>query len=364
MTQALILVGGQGTRLRPLTCNLPKPMVPVLNLPFLEHVIHNLKVHKITDIILAQHYLAESIEKYFGNGSDFGVKLTYVMEDAPRGTAGAIKNVEKYIKGTFFVLNGDIFANRNFTDMMKMHRRNHARATIALTPVEDPTIYGVVETDTAKRVSRFLEKPKKEEVTTNLINAGTYVLEPEVLARIAPEVKVSIERETFPAMLADGEPVYAYAAYDYWMDTGTTEKYLQLHRDLLEGKCAGYSFANGLIAGESARIDKSVKVTGKAIAGIGCVIEEDVTFEGSVVIGDGCTIKRGTRISDSVIWHNVEIGQKTMIQRCAIANDCKIGDDNQLTNVIIGDHLQVPLKANLNPGTRLFPEGHGEIITS
>ena len=362
MTQAVILVGGQGTRLRPLTCNLPKPMVPVLNLPFLEHVIHNLKMHKITDIILAQHYLAESIEKYFGNGSDFGVKLTYILEESPRGTAGAIKNVEKYIKGTFFVLNGDIFANRNFTDMMKIHRRNHAQATIALTPVEDPTIYGVVETDSTKRVSRFLEKPKKEEVTTNLINAGTYVLEPGVLARIAPEVKVSIERETFPAMLADGEPVYAYAAYNYWMDTGTTEKYLQLHRDLLAGKVEGYEFEDGLIAGQSARIGKSVKVTGKTIAGINCVIEDDVTFEGPVVIGDGCTIRRGTRITDSVIWDNVEVGGNATIQSCAIANDCKIGDDNRLINVIIGDHLLVPRKANLTPGARLFPEGHGEII--
>jgi len=360
MTQAVILVGGQGTRLRPLTCNLPKPMVPVLNLPFLEHVIHNLKAHKITDIIMAQHYLAESIENYFGNGNDFGVKLTYVMEDNPRGTAGAIKNVEKYIKGTFFVLNGDIFANRNFTDMLKMHRRNHASATIALTPVDDPTIYGVVEIDANKRVTRFLEKPKKEEITTNLINAGTYVLEPEVLKRIAPGIKVSIERETYPQMLSDREPVYAYAAYDYWMDTGTTEKYLQLHHDLLAGKCEGYKFDDGLIAGETSRIDKDVKINGKVIVGINCIIEAGVELIGPLVIGDNCSIRRGTIIADSVIWRNATLGHDVEIQRSAIANDCNIGENNHLTDVVIGDHIKIIPSANLPAGSRLYPEGYHE----
>lgn len=164
--KAVILVGGQGTRLRPLTYNTPKSMVPVLNVPFLEHVIRNLKEHNITEIIMAQHHLAESMQNYFGDGSKFGVELHYVIEDFPRGSAGAVKNAEKYLKSTFLVLNGDIFHNRNFTDMLAFHHRNNAKVTLDLAPVEDPTIYGMVDMDERGRVKRFLEKPKREEVTT------------------------------------------------------------------------------------------------------------------------------------------------------------------------------------------------------
>ena len=199
--KAVILVGGQGTRLRPLTYNTPKPMVPVLNVPFLEHVIRNLKEHNVTEIVMAQHYLAASMKDYFGNGSKLGVKLYYVMEESPLGTAGAVKNVEDFLDSTFFVLNGDIFHNRDFTGMLKFHRRHRAKATIVLSPVDDPTMYGVIETDKRNKVKRFLEKPKPEEVTTNMINAGTYVLEPEVLQRIPPDTRFTFEHEVFPQML-------------------------------------------------------------------------------------------------------------------------------------------------------------------
>ncbi|MDD5189882.1 MAG: NDP-sugar synthase [Dehalococcoidales bacterium] len=357
MTQAVILVGGQGTRLRPLTCNLPKPMVPVLTLPFLEHVIRNLKEHKITDIILAQHYLAESIHTYFGDGSKFGVKLTYVMEESPRGTAGAIKNVEQYLKGTFFVLNGDIFANRNFTDMLKTHRKNKAKATIALTPVEDPTIYGVVETAADNRVKRFLEKPKKEEVTTNYINAGTYILSRDILAKIQAGAKVSIERETFPQLLAEGAPVYGYPSTDYWMDTGTTEKYMQLHRDLLAGKCEGYRFADDLMAGVKIKIHNSVVGTGKVIVGNNCFIAAGVVLNGPVVIGNNCAISTDTVISDTVIWDNTEVGSSANLRSCVIANDCLIPDNMSLNGVIMGDHIKPKPGGKIAAGARLFPAG-------
>ncbi|MDP2919537.1 MAG: NDP-sugar synthase, partial [Dehalococcoidia bacterium] len=290
MLKAVILVGGQGTRLRPLTCNTPKSMVPVLNIPFLEHVIWNLKAHGINDIILAQHHLAASMVQYFGDGTHLGVRLTYVMEDAPRGTAGAVKNAEKHLDGTFFVLNGDIFHDRDFTAMLDFHTQRRSKATIVLTPVDDPTVYGVVETDSQGRVKRFLEKPKREEVTTNMINAGTYVLEPDVMVRVPPARKFSFERELFPGLLDSGEPVYAYSSQNYWMDTGTPEKYLQLHRDLLDGRCDGYKLDRQVIAGKDRRIHPSVRMSGRVIIGEGCVAEKDAKLNGPLVIGAQCRI--------------------------------------------------------------------------
>ena len=355
--KALILVGGQGTRLRPLTCNTPKSMVPVLNMPFLEHVVRNLKAHRITDIIFAQHHLAKPMSDYFGDGSKLGVNLTYVMEDSPRGTAGAVKNAERYLDSTFFVLNGDIFHNRDFTDFLKEHRKNRAKATIVLSPVEDPSIYGVVETDKAGRVLRFIEKPKREEAPSNWINAGTYVIEPDVLARIPPGIKYSFERELFPAMLDDGLPVYAYRAKNYWMDTGTPEKYLQLHRDLLAGKCDGYEFDRDLIMGDNCRIHPTAKMTGRIMMGDGCAIEPGVVLTGPLVMGARCRVGRGVAVAHSVLWDRVTVGPRATVRGCAIANDCTIGAEAELKDAVLGDHIFIEPGRKPEPGTRFFPEG-------
>lgn len=239
--KAVILVGGEATRLLPLTCNTPKAMVPVLNIPFLEHVIRYLSKHQIKDIILAQGYLAQPIEDYLGDGSQLGVKLNYVVEDTPLGTAGAVKNAERYLDETFLMLNGDIFTDLDITAMIDLHQERKAKATIALTPVDDPTSYGLIETDAEGRITRFLEKPKRSQVTTNTINAGTYTLEPEILAQMPPQTKISIEREVFPLLLEQGKPVYAYPSSAYWIDMGTPEKYFRLHRDLLSGESSQYT---------------------------------------------------------------------------------------------------------------------------
>ena len=353
--KAVILVGGEGTRLRPLTYHTPKPMVPVLNVPFLEHVIRNLKQHNITEIVMAQHYLAASMRDYFGNGSKLGVNLYYVMEESPLGTAGAVKNLADFLDGTFFVLNGDIFHNRDFTTMLKFHRRHRAKATIVLSPVEDPTIYGVVETDKRGRVVRFTEKPKPEEVKTNMINAGTYVLEPDVLQRIPPDTKFTFEREVFPQMLADGLSVYAYPTDNYWMDTGTPEKYLQLHRDLLNGKHDGYSFAKDVMIGEKCSIHPTVKFKGKVIIGDDCKIEKGVKLTGPVVIGPNSTLHEDAKITDSVFWHNTVIGQRAVIKSSILADNCKIGDDCQLIDTVLGDHVTVSSGLKLKKGSRIMP---------
>jgi len=353
--KAVILVGGEGTRLRPLTYHTPKPMVPVLNLPFLEHVIRNLKEHNITEIVMAQFYLPVSMREYFGDGSRIGVKLYYVMEESPLGSAGAVKNVEGFLDSTFFVLNGDIFHNRDFTAILKFHRRHHAKATVVLSPVDDPTRYGVVETDKRHKVKRFLEKPKAEEVTTNMINAGTWVVEPEILQRIPPDTKVSFERDVFPQMLADGIPFYAYPTDNYWMDTGTPENYLQLHRDLLSGKHEGYSFEEDVIKGKRCRIDPSVKFKGKVIIGDNCKVGSGAKLTGPVVIGPNCKIGEGTTIRDSVLWHDTVIGKNAIVKSSILADNCKIGDGSALTEVVLGDHVNVTDGVKLTKGSRIMP---------
>jgi mannose-1-phosphate guanylyltransferase len=354
--KAVILVGGQGTRLRPLTCNTQKSMVPVLNVPFLEHVIRNLKAHNITDIILAQHHLAASMVQYFNDGSRFGVNLTYVMEDFPRGSAGAIKNAERYLNDTFFVLNGDIFHNRNFTDMLAFHRNHNAIATIDLAPIEDPTIYGMVDTEADGRVKRFIEKPKREEISTNLINAGTWIFEPEVLKLIPPDIKYSFEREVFPVMIHDNMPLFAYTSYRYWMDIGTPEKYLQLHRDLLNNKCDGYTFTREVLIAENCQIHSAAKLSGRIMIGSGCTVEAGAQLSGSLVIGAGCNIGQKAQVKDSVLWDNVRIDENAMLHSCAIANDCQIGREVHLEDGVLGDHITLLEGSSPEKGARFFPE--------
>jgi mannose-1-phosphate guanylyltransferase len=353
--KAVILVGGQGTRLRPLTYNTPKPMVPVLNLPFLEHVIRNLQAHNVTEIVMAQHYLAASMKEYFGNGSRLGVKLYYVMEDSPLGTAGAIKNVEGFLDSTFFVLNGDIFHNRDFTALLKFHRRHRAKATLVLSPVEDPTIYGVVETDKRGRVTSFVEKPKKEDVTTNMINAGTYVLEPDVLQRIPVDTKFSFEREVFPQMVTEGLPVYAYPTDNYWMDTGTPEKYLQLHRDLLSGKCDGCNLEADITLGKNCKINPSAKIKGKVVIGDNCKIGSGVKLTGPVVLGANCVVGADTAVKDSVVWHDTVIGAGATIKSSVLADNCKIGYGCSLNDAVLGDHVTIKDGVKLKKGSRIKP---------
>jgi mannose-1-phosphate guanylyltransferase len=353
--KAVILVGGEGTRLRPLTYHTPKPMVPVLNLPFLEHVIRNLKEHNITEIVMAQFYLPASMREYFGDGSKFGVKLYYVMEEKPLGSAGAVKNVEDFLDGTFFVLNGDIIHNRDFTAILKFHRRHRAKVTIVLTPVADPTQYGVVETDTNNRVKRFLEKPKAEEVTTNMINAGTWVVEPEILQRIPPDTKCSFERDVFPQMLADKVPFYAYVTDNYWMDTGTPENYIQLHRDILNGKHEGYAVDEEVMIGKRCRIDASAKFKGKVVIGDNCKVGKGVKFTGPVIIGPNCRIGENTTITDSVLWHDDDIGNNVKIKSSILADNCKIGDESILNAAVLGDHVTVIDGINLKKGSRVMP---------
>ncbi len=352
--KAVILVGGKATRLQPLTSRLPKALVPVLNTPFLEHVVRHLRRHQIDEIIMSLGNLAEPIQTYFGDGSLFGVKMRYALESSPLGTAGGIKNAEKFLDGPFLALNGDVFTDLDITALVDFHRRNKAVATIALTAVENTSAYGVIETDASGKVSLFHEKPAPGEITGNLINAGTYVLEPEILAAIRPAVEVSIERDVFPLLLNRG--LYALNSSAYWLDIGTPEKYLQVQRDLLTGKCSEYDPSGFRTApiGAGAQIHPSAQITGPVIVGANSSIGPDARLFGPVVIGPGCTVMEDSLIAGSVVWPETRIGPRVSVRNSIIADHCRLDADSIVDESVLGCNVTVCQGHRLTPGSRVL----------
>ena len=349
--RAVILVGGEGTRLLPLTCNTPKAMVPILNQPFLAHVINYLKRYDIDDIILAMCYLPEPIENHFGDGSEFGVRLTYVVEDSPLGTAGAVRNVADRLDDTFFVLNGDVFTEIDLSAMIELHRQKGAKATIALTSVENPTIYGVVEADADGRVERFLEKPGWDEVTTNLINAGIYILEPEVLNYIPPHTYNMFEHQLFPLLLQRGEAIYSYPSNSYWIDIGTPAKYLKLHHDLLLGKGE-----KGFLGEGKPSTHHTAQISGPVIADRDCTINPRAQLIGPTILGQGCRVGEGTVVEGVVMWHNVCLGSRVRLRNCVVAANCFIGDNCWIEEgCVLGDNVIIGNDNRLAHGTKVWP---------
>lgn len=350
--KAVILAGGEATRLRPLTCNVPKIMVPILNRPFLEHLIGYLKSHNVVDIILATGKSSEQLQDYFGDGSNFGVRIAYSVEDFPLGTAGAVKNAEKFLDDPFIVFNGDIFTDIDLTSMLRFHRERNASISIALTLVDDPTAYGVVETDASGKVKRFVEKPKFDEVTTNMINAGIYILEPEILDYIAPGVFFMFERDVFPPFLQKGQAVYGYPTQDYWIDIGTSEKYLRLNCDLLRRRVGN----KGVEFEGEVSVHTSAKIEGPAMVGEGCFIGKDSVVKGPVILGAQCQIGEGAMVGEAILWRDCKVGKKARLRNCLVASRCRIGEESELLDgCILGNDVIVGRGNRLSKGIRIWP---------
>ncbi|MDD5647594.1 MAG: NDP-sugar synthase [Dehalococcoidia bacterium] len=329
--KAIILVGGEGTRLRPLTYSVVKPMVPVANRPFIEHVICKLALHGIDEIVLAMGYKPDSIYAYFKDGEGLDVKLTYSLEEKPLGTAGAIKNASGHIKESVFVLNGDCFSDLDYSDMHRQHLRNKAKATIALTHVEDPTRFGVVETDESGRVLRFIEKPKWEDVTSHWINAGVYILEPDVLDYIPDNQFYMFENGVFPRLLENGAPFYAYHNRAYWIDMGTPEQYHRINSDLLLGNCSSpLHAARDLIISEGCEVHPSASLTGPVMLAEGCSVGAGARITGPAVIGRGCRIAGGAVIENSLLWEDITVAEDAIIINSIIASGAKINKGQRL----------------------------------
>jgi len=339
--KAILLAGGKGTRLRPLTIHTPKPIVPIFNRPFLHYQIDLLKqVPEIDEVILSLNYQPRRIEEIFGDGLEVGIKIRYVVEPAPLGTAGAIKYAGDNLTESVVVFNGDVLTQIDLAAVLRLHRERQARATIVLTPVENPTAYGLVDTDAEGNIRRFLEKPSEDEITTNNINAGIYVLEPDTFDRIPSDVAWSIERSYFPSLVERGETFVAYIYNGYWTDIGTPEKYAQVHRDIMDGTFQAPPFAGkqGLVATDGAKIDEGVTLHGPCFVDEGAVVKAGAKIGPYSVIGRQCHLEEGAHVDGAILWANSWIGRDAHVKDAILGRNCHVGRSvNVLPERILGD---------------------------
>ena len=325
--KALFLAGGMGTRLKPLTDEIPKSMVPIMNRPLLERSMENLRKCGINQIVISTCHKSEYIEDYFGNGSKFGLKIEYIREDVPLGTGGAIKKTGHLYDGTFLVFNADIICSMDFMALVKLHKSKSAAVTIAVTEVKNPTAYGVIEYDKNGYAVSFTEKPEADKSKSNFINAGVYVFEPEVLSEIPEGRPVSVERETFPALLQKGHKVAIFNGCKYWMDIGTPENYLQTHVDIMAGDylISGVNFNNhGILKDGKSNIDPAAVINGPVYIGNNVKIGAYATVGPNAVIGDGVCVNTGSSVINSVIWNNVDIERYVKMESTVAAQGFKV----------------------------------------
>lgn len=313
--QALILAGGKGTRLRPLTMHTPKPIVPIANKPFLLYQLELLKRADVRDVILSLSYQPQKIEDKIGDGTDYNVRVSYAVEASPLGTAGAYRNAASMISETTVVFNGDVLTDIDMNEVIRGHRERQAAATIVLAPVPNPTAYGLVETDKDGRVRRFLEKPKPEEVTCDTINAGIYILEPRVLDYVPEGEPFMFEYGVFPKLLEHNEPFYSYVWRGYWRDIGTASSYLQANLDVIAGR---------------------VELLPPTPNQRGEKFDESAEVEPPAVVDPGCTLKAGVRIVNSVISRNCYIEERARIENCVIRAGTRIGAGSSIRGAVIG----------------------------
>ncbi|MEO6857049.1 MAG: NDP-sugar synthase [Solirubrobacteraceae bacterium] len=347
--QALILAGGEGTRLRPLTSNTPKPVVPLVDRPFINYMLEWLRGHGVTEAILSCGFMADGVRRVLGDGSALGISLRYVEEPKPLGTGGALKFAEDLLEERFFMLNGDVLTDIDLTAQLRQHEATGARATLALIAVDDPSAYGLVRRDEDTSVTEFVEKPREDEIDTNLVNAGAYILERDVLADMPPAGrKVSIEREVFPHLVGQG--LFGYEASAYWLDIGTPERYLQGTFDILAGDVQTeigrrLAEAGGVLAeadvdgtvhapvliGAGSSVAQGAIIGGRTVLGRDVVVRERAHVDSSVIL-DGCEIGAGARISGAILGPGVKIGERCHIDgRVVIGADVSVGAGNRLT---------------------------------
>jgi NDP-sugar pyrophosphorylase family protein len=348
--RAILLAGGKGTRLRPLTLHTPKPIVPIFDRPFLRYQIDLLKqVPEIDEIVLSLNYQPRRIEEVFGDGSDLGIHLRYVVEPTPLGTGGAIKFAAGESSEPLVVFNGDVFTSVDLPAVIKLHRERRAKATIVLTPVEDPSAYGLVETDAAGNVKAFLEKPGKGQAKVNTINAGIYVLEPDTLERIPRDTNFSIERGYFPSLVENHETFVAEVYRGYWIDIGTPEKYRQAHRDIMDGRFTAPPFAG--MAGQAvispeARVEEGATIEGPCFIDAGAVVKAGARIGRYSVIGKHCHIAEGAVVEGAILWPNTWVDREARIGAAMTGRHCHVG-----RNVVVKDDVMLGDKSVLTDFT-------------
>jgi len=364
--KAVIMAGGFGTRMRPLTYNIPKPMVPIANRPIMEHIVTLLKKHGFEEMLSILYYQPEIIENYFGDGSDFGVRMGYIRAEEDLGTAGSVRNAHIHLPDffdeTFIIISGDLLTDFDLTGIVQFHKDKGAKVTLALTRVDDPRPYGVVITDEEGRITRFLEKPTWGEVFSDTINTGIYVLEPEVMEYIPPETEFDFSNDLFPLLMERGEPLFGFVAEGYWRDIGDLESYLQAHKDVLSGKVEieisgerQKTIGRDIWIGEGTKVSRKAELEGAVVIGRNCRIDDGVYIRNSV-IGDNCIVEEDARIVDSVIWDNVYIGSMAELRENIIGSRTIIKHKAFIDlRAVISDNCVVGAGSRIRANLKLWP---------
>jgi mannose-1-phosphate guanylyltransferase/phosphomannomutase len=358
--KAVIMAGGEGTRLRPLTSNQPKPMVPMVNRPLMEHIVLLLKRHDFTDIIVTVQFLASLVRTYFGDGEDLGVSLSYATEESPLGTAGSVKNAEGALDETFLVVSGDALTDIDLEKVTSFHREKGALVTVVLSRQPNPLEYGIVIADDEGRVERFLEKPGWGQVFSDTVNTGIYVLEPEIFDYIPEETPFDFSKDLFPLLLEKGAPIYGYVADGYWCDVGTIEAYLRAHQDVLQRKVAveipGFEISDNVWMGDGAIIDPEAGIDGPAVIGEHTKIESGAHVREFTVIGNNSVVKLGAFLHRAVLHDNVYIAEGVNVRGAVLGRNADVRRGARLEEgVVLGDEGFVGENAVLQPNVKVYP---------
>ncbi len=354
--QALILAGGEGTRLRPLTSTHPKPVVPLVDRPFIGFMLDWLRGHGVTDVVMSCGHMADGVRAVLGDGSAFGVRLQFVEEPRPLGTGGALKFAEDLLEDRFLMLNGDVLTDIDLTAQLRQHEATGARATLALYPVEDPSAYGLVRLTGDNQVTEFVEKPSADQIDTNNISAGAYVLERSVLDLLEADRPASIERDVFPRLVGDG--LYGFVAGGYWMDIGTPERYLQGTFDILEGS-VGTEVAARL--GEhflcvEGGVENDGRIVPPALVEAGCRIGAGARIGGRVVLERDVTVGAATTVESAVVLEGATIGANCVLSGCIVGGGARIGDDCHVDGLsVLGQGVTLGDGNIISNGARIFP---------
>ena len=361
--QAVVLVGGQGSRLRPITYDVPKAIVPLRNRPFIGYMVDFLRAGGVDRAVLSMGYLPDPIQRYFESRDDlWDFSLEYAVEESPLGTAGGIKNARSALdEGPIVVANGDVLTGMDLSGMVEAHEASGAAATIALTSVEDPTAYGLVEVDHTMQVRRFVEKPAHDEISTNLINAGIYILEPEVVEMIPDGREVSIEREIFPRLQLRGE-LYAHVSSSYWRDIGTPRSYLAASQDILSGAVASGGEFDYREIHPTTELGKSAKVLPPVSIAASCTLAAGSTVGGRTALGKGCRIGAGALVEGSILFDGVVIEAGAVIRGSIVGPDVRIGENAIVRGLsvlgaesVIGEGNVLDQGIRVNPRVNLPP---------
>ena len=360
--RAVVMAGGEGSRLRPLTSGRPKPLVPVANRPIMEHIVRHLARHGVDEVVATLYYLGDEIEERFGDGEEFGVRMRYARETVPLGTAGAVKNAEEHLKGEpFVIVSGDALTDLDLGKAVAFHREKGAVATLVLYRVPNPLEFGIVVTDDSGRVQRFLEKPTWSEVFSDAANTGMYILEPEILDLMEPGRAYDWSGDIFPRLLAEGKPVYGYVMDDYWADVGSLSQYREAQEDLLSGRVElpvpGAERSPGVHVGPNCSIDPSAVLVPPVVLGRNVRVKAGARIGPYTSVGDNTAVEEGANLDRATVWEGAYIGYHAQVHsaivgaRAMIKRDVVVHED-----AVVGDRSSVDAGAVVSARVKIFPD--------